>query len=78
MVATPCPDGATTPTAAKGPGRATIVYQRDAIQPEKQDAIKKIMESGVFERMADRLTKSVALPHDLQALPAKIKQIRGG
>jgi hypothetical protein len=30
----------------------TIVYQEDAIQPEIRDAIKKIMDSGVFERMA--------------------------
>jgi hypothetical protein len=26
------------------------------------------MDSGVFERMADRLTKAVALPHDLQVV----------
>jgi len=43
----------------------TIVYQDDAIQPENRDAIKKIKDSGAFERMADRLTKAVALPHDL-------------
>jgi hypothetical protein len=30
--------------------------------------MKKIMDSGVFERMADRLTKAVALPHDLQVV----------
>jgi len=42
------------------------VYQDDAIQPENRDAIKKIKDSGVFERMADRLTKTLALPHDLQ------------
>jgi hypothetical protein len=28
--------------------------------------MKKNMDSGVFARMADRLTKAVALPHDLQ------------
>ncbi len=44
------------------------MYQDDAIQPENRDAIKKIRDSGVFERMADRLTKAVALPHDLQVL----------
>ena len=53
---------------AKGKGRMTIVYQDDAIQPENRDAIKKIKDSGVFERMADRLTKAVALPHDLQVV----------
>jgi hypothetical protein len=30
--------------------------------------MKKIMDSGVFERMADRLTKAVPLPHDLQVV----------
>jgi hypothetical protein len=46
----------------------TIVYQDDAILPENRDAIKKIKDSGVFERMADRLTKTIALPHDLQVI----------
>src|SRR5262245_12812423 len=55
-----------TRAEAKGKGRVTIVYQDDAILPENRDAIKKIRDSGVFERMADRLTKTVALPHDLQ------------
>src|SRR5262245_4584599 len=54
------------PVRAKGTGRVTIVYQNDAIQPGNRDAMKKIMDSGVFQRMADRLTKAVALPHDLQ------------
>src|SRR5215813_4678272 len=53
---------------AKGKGRVTIVYQDDAIQPQNRDAMKKIMDSGVFQRMADRLTKAVALPHDLQVV----------
>ena len=54
------------PAEANGKGKVTIVYQDDAILPENRDAIKKIRDSGVFERMADRLTKTVALPHDLQ------------
>ena len=49
-------------------GRVTIVYQDDTIQPANRDAIKTIMDSGVFERMADRATKAVALPHDLQVV----------
>ena len=53
---------------AKGKGQVTIVYQDDAVQPENRDAIKSIRDSGVFERMADRLTKAVALPHDLQVV----------
>ena len=68
MVGTPCSGGATMPATAKGQGRATIVYQDNAIQPENRDAIKKIRDSGVFERMVDRLTKTVALPHDLQVV----------
>jgi Putative metallopeptidase len=55
-------------TPAKSNGRVTIVYQHDTIQPQNRDAMKKIMDSGVFERMADRLTKAVALPHDLQVV----------
>jgi hypothetical protein len=57
-----------TPALAEGNGRVTIVYQDDTIQPENRDAMKKIMGSGVFERMADRLTNAVALPHDLQVV----------
>jgi hypothetical protein len=69
LVGTPCfGDNDPTPARAKGKGRITIVYQDDAIEPENRDAIKKIRDSGVFERMADRLTKAVALPHDLQVV----------
>ena len=60
--------GDSTRADATGKGRVTIVYQDDAILPENRDAIKKIRDSGVFERMADRLTKTVALPHDLQVI----------
>ena len=58
----------TTPARGKGKGRVMIVYQDHAIQPENREAIKKIRDSGVFERMADRLTKAVVLPHDLQVV----------
>ena len=68
VVGAPCSGGDSAPAQAKGKGRVTIVYQDDAIQPENRDAIKKIKDSGVFERMADRLTKAVALPHDLQVV----------
>ena len=68
----------------KGKGRVTIVYHDDDILPENRDAIKKIRDSGVFERMADRLTKAVALPHDLQVVIAdnvprasKLRKMRG-
>ena len=68
LVGTPCSGGDSTPAQAKGKGRVTIVYQDDAIQLENRNAIKKIRDSGVFERMADRLTKAVALPHDLRVV----------
>jgi len=56
------------PAMAEGAGRVTIVYQHDAIRPENREAIGKIMASGVLERMADRLTEAVVLPHDLQVV----------
>jgi hypothetical protein len=69
VVGTPCfGEEDSTLVRGKGKGRVTIVYQDDAIQPENRDAIKKITVSGVFERMADRLTKAVALPHDLEVV----------
>jgi hypothetical protein len=52
----------------KGRARVTIVYQEDDILPENREAIKKVRDSGVFERMAQRLTRTVALPHDLQVI----------
>jgi hypothetical protein len=61
-------DDGSTAALAQSKGRVTILYQDDTIQPENRDAMKKIMDSGVFERMADRLTKAVALPHDLQVV----------
>jgi hypothetical protein len=61
-------DDASTLAGAKGNGRVTIVYQGDAIQPENREAINKIRDSRVFERMADRLTSAVVLPHDLQVV----------
>ena len=67
VVDTPCfGKDESTPVRARGKGRVTIVYQDDAILPENRDVIKKIRDSGMFERMADRLTKAVALPQDLQ------------
>ena len=66
LLDTPCFGGDSTPAQAMGKGRVTVVYQDDAILPENRDAIKKIKDSGVFERMADRLTKTLALPHDLK------------
>jgi hypothetical protein len=61
-------DDESMPAPAKGTGRVTIVYHDDTSWPENRDAMKKIMDSGVFERMADRLTKAVARPYDLQVV----------
>jgi hypothetical protein len=57
-----------TTAAAEGNGRVTIVYKDDAILPANREVIAAIKNSGVFERMADRLTATVALPHDLEVV----------
>lgn len=62
------PGGDDNAAQAKGTGRVRIVWQDDAIKPENREAIKAIRDSGVFERMADRLTEAVALPHDLEVI----------
>lgn len=54
--------------APEGNGRVTIVYEDDAIKPENREVIASIKKSGVFERMAERLTATVALPHDLEVV----------
>ncbi len=54
--------------SAEGGGRVTIVYEDDSIKPENRAAIEQIRQSGVFERMAERLTQTVALPHDLKVV----------
>jgi hypothetical protein len=59
LVSAACLGADSTPAPGKGKGRVMIVYKDDAIQPENRDAIKKIRDSGLFERMADRLTKAV-------------------
>jgi hypothetical protein len=53
---------------ASGKGRVTIVYHEDTIRPENRDAMKNIMDSGVFQQMANQLTRAVVLPHDLQVV----------
>jgi len=53
------------PTVARGNGHVKIVYDDAGIKPENRDVVKQIRDSGVFERLADRLTKMLALPHDL-------------
>src|SRR4029453_18320823 len=53
------------PTVARGAGRVKIVYDDAGIKPENRDVVKQIRDSGVFERLADRATKMLALPHDL-------------
>jgi len=53
------------PTVARGNGHVKIVYDDAGIKPENRDVVKQIRDSGVFERLADRLTKMLALPQDL-------------
>ena len=54
------------PTVARGAGRVKIVYDDAGIKPENRDVVKQIRDSGVFDRLADRATKTLALPHDLE------------
>jgi hypothetical protein len=56
------------PAQAGGKGKVTIVYKEEEILPENREAMGKIMASGVFQRMAGRVTEAVALPHDIQIL----------
>src|SRR4030095_5727362 len=53
------------PSVARGNGRVKIVYDDAGIKPENRDVVKQIRDSGVFERLADRATRTLALPHDL-------------
>lgn len=62
------PSCSVAPAQAEGQGQVTIVYQDDRIKPENRDAMAKIKASGAFERMADRLTKAVALPYNLEVV----------
>src|SRR4029453_17263798 len=63
---TSCPgDEDPKPTVARGAGRVKIVYDDAGIKPENRDVVKQIRDSRVFERLAARTTKTVALPHDL-------------
>src|SRR5262245_66460304 len=57
-------DEETKPAVARGNGRVKIVYDDAGIKPENRDVVKQISDSRVFERLADRASKTVALPHD--------------
>jgi hypothetical protein len=48
---------------ARRDGRVKIVYDDAGIKPENRDAVKLVRDSGTFERIADRTSKAVALPH---------------
>jgi Putative metallopeptidase len=54
------------PAVPRGNGRVKIVYDDAGIKPENRDVVKQIKDSGVFDRLADRATKTLALPHDLE------------
>ncbi|MFI1740222.1 DUF4344 domain-containing metallopeptidase [Streptomyces sioyaensis] len=46
-------------------GKVTVVYQADTIKPEDRQAVAVIRKSRVLEQVADWVSTSVALPHDL-------------
>jgi hypothetical protein len=50
---------------ARGNGQVKIVYDDAGIKLENRIVVKLIRESRVFERLAERATKTLALPHDL-------------
>jgi len=51
---------------ARGDGLVKIVYDEAGIKPENRDAVKLVRDSGAFERFADRTSKAVALPLDIE------------
>ena len=82
LLGPPCSgEGESTPALVKGKGRVTIVYQDDAIQlnygwwtvlePYLTDSCKK-------ETKAARQQPRKDLEDENKALPAKLKQVRGG
>jgi len=59
-------DGDGNAGAARRDGRVKIVYDDVGIKPENRDAVKLVRDSSAFERFADRTSKAVALPHDIE------------
>ena len=55
-----------SPAVVRRDGRVKIVYDDAGIKPENRDAVKLVRDSGTFERFADRTSKAVALPHDIE------------
>jgi hypothetical protein len=55
-----------SPAVARRDGRVKVVYDDAGIKPENRDAVKLVRNSGAFERFADRTSKAVALPHDIE------------
>src|SRR5262245_64896111 len=51
---------------ARRDGRVKIVYDEARIKPENREAVQLVRRSGAFERFADRTSKAVALPHDIE------------
>src|SRR5215207_281935 len=54
--------------SARRDGRVKIVYDDAGIKPENRDVVKLVRDSGAFERFAERTSKTVALPHDIEIL----------
>ena len=56
----------TSPALTRREGRVTIVYDDAGVKPENRDVVKLVRDSGVFERFAERTSKAVALPHNIE------------
>ncbi|MFJ6945001.1 DUF4344 domain-containing metallopeptidase [Streptomyces wuyuanensis] len=56
-----CGDGAESDPG----GRVTIVYEDGTIKPKDRHAVAVVRESRVLEEVADWVSESLALPHDL-------------
>jgi hypothetical protein len=56
-------DGEQTTTEV---GQVKVLYEDDAIEPENQDAVEQLRESGVLERIAGWTNERVALPYGIE------------
>lgn len=51
---------------AASDGKVTVVYQEDTIKPNDRPVVAVVRNSRVLEQVADWVSKSLALPHDLE------------
>jgi Putative metallopeptidase len=55
-----------SPAVTRRDGRVKVVYYDAGIKPENREVVKLMRDSGSFERFAERTSKAVALPHDIE------------